>query len=120
MVTTSHDYERLLKQFVTGDIDATEFERRYWEIYNRHDYEGTREEDDILMGYLSAEVDAFCADPSLRPKVFQAIDEAQLKEAAMKALTMLERLRLRPPQARWTNRLAKYSRKLLHRTDEPK
>jgi hypothetical protein len=116
MVTTRHDYEGLLKQFLSGDIDASEFDRRYWEIYNRHDYQGTREEDDILLGYLSAEVDAFRDDPILRNEL--TIDEVQLKEAATKALEALNKLSIKPLREPLTNRLTKFAKKLLRRGEQ--
>jgi hypothetical protein len=111
MVTTRDDYEGLLEQFLKGDIDASEFDRRYWELYNRHDYQGTREEDDILLGYLSAEVDAFREDPTLRDEL--SIDEVQLKEAATKALEALNKLYVKPLREPLTNRFTKYAKKLL-------
>ena len=71
MVTTREDYQSLLERFVEGTVEATEFEAGFWELFKKRDFKGTREESDILFSYLFAEVDAFCADPDLRPKVLQ-------------------------------------------------
>jgi hypothetical protein len=128
MVTTRHDYEDLLRQFVEADIDAFEFRRRYWELYYTddrqriRDFQGTREEDNILLGYLSAEVDAFRddstlpVDPSQRDEL--EIDEVQLREAAKKALEALNNLSEKPMREPLTNRLTRYAKKLLRRGEQ--
>ena len=118
MVTTREDYESLLERFVGGELKATEFEAGFWELFNKRNYKGSREETDILFSYLFGEVDAYCSDPDLRPKVLYAIDEELLKEAATKALEMLRALRLEPPRESWTSRFTKYAKKLRRRREQ--
>lgn len=118
MVTTHEDYECLIEQFANGEIDASEFNSRFWELFNRRDFQGTRQEGDILFSYLFGEVESFCGDPDLRSEAFLEIDEVQLKDAATKALEMLKQLRLKPLQESGTNRFTKYAKKLLRRGEQ--
>ena len=79
-------YIQMIESFLKNEITATDFERRYLRLFkddntnwNQHEYE--------VLNQLFSDVDAFCADPSLRNS--KDLDERQLRNKCEIALNKL-------------------------------
>lgn len=82
-----NDYIRLIDAFLGGEIDALTFESTYLAKFKSEQCPISHQVFKIL-DRLFADVDAFCADASLRDE--NDLDEAGLIEAARKARDALK------------------------------
>jgi hypothetical protein len=82
-------YTRLIQRFLDGDIGATEFEAAFLQAYKA---DPTEWPDSLFnaLDSLFADVDAFCADPTLRGP--DSLDEQQLRASCTAALAKLQSL----------------------------
>jgi hypothetical protein len=82
-------YIALLSSFVTDEIEASDFERKFLKLFKEDATEWSGAEFAILDG-LFADVNAFCPDPQLRDE--EDVDEYELKEKGKIALEKLQLL----------------------------
>jgi len=80
-------YINLLTLFVTGKISAVAFEHRYLELF-KNDSTIYSETLFLILDKLFGDVDAFCADSTLRDEF--DLDEKQLRQACIQTLAKLE------------------------------
>ena len=97
MGTVYDDYGLLLQDFIDARISADEFQSRYLGMFKNDD----RSLSEPLFGLLDklfGDVDAFCADPTVRTEL-QAIhpgfylDEGQLRQRVVQAAEQLRALK---------------------------
>lgn len=79
-------YILLIKQFVSGEIAAPQFEALYLEFF-KNESEIFSERIFGVLNELFLDVDAYCSDPSLRDT--GDIDDKELLERAKSALRKL-------------------------------
>lgn len=84
------DYIQLLDRFLEGQIDAVAFEGSYQSMF-KAEQRAMSDEAFSILDRLFAEVDAFCADATLRDE--HDLDEGGLMQAARRARHALETLR---------------------------
>ena len=82
-------YIELLREFGQHKISASNFERRFLNLYKEDRTEWAKEEF-LILDELFGSVDAFCSEPDLRDE--NDVDEAQLLEAVKKAWLRLGQL----------------------------
>lgn len=82
-------YTQLITSFVQGEIPVTEFETEYLQIYQA-DASQFSEGEFRILDALFGDVDAFCADTTLRD--VNDLDEVQLREHCQRALQQLQHL----------------------------
>ena len=84
--TSLGDYLSAMRAFLANEITATEFERRYIDLFG--DDADVRPEDTFrLLNDLFFAVDAFCPDAALREA--DDLDEDQLRSRVRSALAAL-------------------------------
>jgi hypothetical protein len=85
-------YTQLIKSFLKNKISAIDFERKYLDSYLSDE---TDLPDDIfwILDELFADVDAFCADATLRDEY--DLDDAQLRNRCEQTLNRLQMLEAR-------------------------
>lgn len=86
---TLDDYINLIGRFVAGHLSAPEFATEYFALMGTESTFWPTATYDILND-LFADVDAYCADPTIRSA--NDLDEAQLGSAAAEALRKLNEL----------------------------
>ncbi|MFL1484372.1 colicin immunity domain-containing protein [Marinobacter sp. LN3S78] len=79
-------YQRLIEEFVSGQIKADEFESQYLTLFKQQTGELPEPEFETL-NQLFTDVDAYCADPELRDE--DDISEEELVASAKSALQQL-------------------------------
>ena len=84
--TSLDDYRSAMRAFLADEITATEFERRYIDLFG-DDTTLRPEETFRVLNDLFFAVDAFCPDPGLREA--DDLDEAQLQARVRAALAAL-------------------------------
>lgn len=82
-------YIELIDTFLDNKISASTFEREYLNMF-KNDPTTWSEEEYTVLNDLFGDVDAFCADPSLRDK--DDLDENQLRQQSEKAVIKLKAL----------------------------
>ncbi len=83
-------YTHLIEEFLNETLSPVAFETAYLDTFKKDQGSHPEAEYEILND-LFGNVDAFCADPSLRGP--RHLDEDQLRTEAQKALSALRRLR---------------------------
>jgi hypothetical protein len=83
-------YQQLIGYFLTNEISATEFQSVYLRLFKDDQTPFAPDEFAVLHG-LFTDVDAFCGDQSLSDP--GDLDENQLRDAAAKALSLLQLIR---------------------------
>ncbi len=83
------EYIRLIESFVKGELSAEDFESRYLAMF-KADKTHRREDEFRVLDRLFADVDSFCADPSIRST--DELDEEELRSRCVEALTALRSL----------------------------
>jgi hypothetical protein len=89
---TLADYIKLIRAFLSNEIDVLTFERQYLEMFKSDETMRGDSRYEVLNNLFGA-VDAFCADESLRGEY--SIDEEQLREECREAIGKLEQF---PPE----------------------
>ena len=79
-------YGRLMESMLSGRLSATDFERRYLDLFKADGADRSPRVFGILDA-LFAEVDAFCPDPDVREP--DDLDEEQLRQRVAAARTAL-------------------------------
>jgi hypothetical protein len=83
-------YSELIERFLASDLDVTAFEAQYLALFKNETCIFPPEIFDVL-DTLFADVDAFCADDSIRTA--DGIDEGQLRESCRRTLMQLRTLK---------------------------
>lgn len=87
-----YDYEGLIEQFISKEIDVYEFERVYLEKFLEEKVPIGGEKFDLL-DWLFAEIDAFTDDEeAVRNQPKEYINEEQLRKSATEVLEKLKNL----------------------------
>lgn len=81
------DYIQLIDAFLDGRIEVLEFESRYLAMF-KTEHRPMSEETFRILDRLFADVDAFCADPTLRDE--HDLDEEGLRQATSQARRALD------------------------------
>ena len=84
-----NSYIELLHLFLNGQISAVDFEQRFLALY-RDDKTMRPDNEFSILDQLFGDVDAFCADDSLRE--IGDLNEVQLRERSSVALKALKSL----------------------------
>jgi len=79
-------YIKLIEEFLANNIRPLTFEQKYLEMFKKDETQWLETEYEVLNG-LFGDVDAFCADDSLRDA--DDLNEQQLRESAGAALKTL-------------------------------
>jgi hypothetical protein len=95
----TYPYTKLIQEFLNGTIDVEAFERNYLNMFKDESSFFPYYETYLTLNNLFLDVDAFCADPTLRGKY--DISEEQLRDACQVALKKLENQDESKPGVPW-------------------
>lgn len=85
-MSTMKQYILLIEKFVSGEINASQFEELYLEIF-KNEADNLPENIYFILNQLFLDVDSYCNDPGLRDE--EDINDEQLLNSAKRALQQL-------------------------------